>query len=356
MGFEDLSSKLFLFQVVKVLFLGVVGFLFSFLLTFLIIEILKKLNFRKRIRKETPVFYSLHKEKEGTVTGAGLGFLLSTIVLTLGIHYLGKIFNGFWDFLDFFSRSEVYLPFLTLIISGIVGFFDDFLGVCEIGKQSGGIGWKEKFLVYLGVGLFVTWWFYVKLSRDTVILPFLGTIDLGSFYFLFTLFVILGSLHSANLTDGLDGLLTSVSASILIPLIVISFLNSYYNLASFLSLFLGSLIGFSIFNFYPAKAFMGDAGSVSIGILIGTVSSMLNLQFYLLFFAFIFVLEALSVILQVISKKFFKKKIFISSPIHHHFQAKGLSEPNIVFKFFIINTIFAIFGFIIYLATKIIVL
>lgn len=347
-----LLTNLISFQIIRLFFLFLISFLFSFLVSSLIIKLLKKIKFGKHIRSQTPIFYEHHKKKEGTVTAGGLSFILVTIVLTLGFHLLGISFNGFWSFLDFFKRNEVYLPFLVLVVSSLIGFLDDLLGVLKIGSPSGGIGWKEKFLVYLAIGIFVTWWFYVKLSRDTIYLPFLGTIDLGWFYIFFTLFVILGSLHGANLTDGLDGLLIGVSLSIFGPLILIAFLNNYFHLAAFLSVFLGALLGFGWFNIYPAKAFMGDVGSVTIGVLIGTVFSMLNLQFYLLFFAFIFVIEALSVIFQVISKKIFHRKIFLSAPLHHHFQALGFEEPTITLKFSLGNLIFSILGLIFYFISK----
>ena len=344
-------KNLFYLQIIRVIFLFLISFLISLIVSSLVIRFLKKINFGKHIKTEKPIFYEHHKKKEGTITSGGLGFIFTTIFLTLIFHFLGQYFNGFFSFLDFFKRNEVYLPFLVILVSSIIGFLDDLLGVLKIGNQ-GGIGWKEKFLVYLALGIFVTWWFYVKLSRDNVYLPLFGYFDLGAFYIFFTLFVILGSLHGANLTDGLDGLLIGVSLSIFLPLILISFLSNYFHLASFLAVFLGSLIGFSWFNFYPAKAFMGDVGSVTIGVLIGTVATILNLQFYLLFFAFIFVIEALSVIIQVFSKKIFKKKIFLSAPLHHHFQALGWQEPNITFRFSLINFVFSSLGLILYFISK----
>jgi len=346
-------KNVFLTQGIRIFFMGAISFLISLIISFFVIEILKKIKFGKQIREEgAPIYYSIHKKKEGTVTGGGISFIFSIVLITFFLLILDKKFGGFWSFLNYFSRSEVYLPFLMMILAGLVGFVDDILGILKIGPKGGGIGWKEKFIIYFALGFFITWWFYAKLSRDTLFLPFLGEIDLGFFYFIFNLFVILGSIHGANLTDGLDGLLIGVSVPAFLSLILISFFNTYFNLATFLTVFLASILGFLWFNFYPAKSFIGDVGSVSIGVLIGTVSSMLNIQFYLLFFVFVFVIEALSVIFQVFSKKFFNKKIFLSTPIHHHFEALGIEEPNIVFKFWLINSLFCILGLIIYFMSK----
>jgi phospho-N-acetylmuramoyl-pentapeptide-transferase len=354
MDFDNFVLKnIFLTQAIRIFFIGVISFLTSLIISFFTIELLKKIKLGKKVtREEAPIFSSIHSKKEGTITGGGIGFIFTTIFITFLFAILDKIYGGFWSFLNYFSRSEVYLPFLMIILAGLVGFIDDILGILKIGYKNGGLGWKEKFIIYFALGFFVTWWFYVKLSRDHIFVPFIGDIDIGVFYFIFTLFVILGSIHGANLTDGLDGLLIGVSAPAFLALILISFFNNYFNLAAFLTVFLFSILGFLWFNFYPAKSFMGDVGSVSIGVLIGTVSSMLNVQFYLIFFVFIFVIEALSVILQVLSKKIFKKKIFISAPLHHHFEALGIAEPNITFKFWVVNSIFCGLGLIIYFISK----
>jgi phospho-N-acetylmuramoyl-pentapeptide-transferase len=157
---------------------------------------------------------------------------------------------------------------------------------------------------------------------------------------------------SANETDGLDGLLAGISLSILFAHLIIAFLNQDYHLAAFISSLIGSLTAFLWFNVYPAKFFMGDTGSMSLGVTIAILSFLSGTTLLLPLMAPIFVLESGSVILQVISKKIRKKKIFLSTPIHHHFEAKGLPEPTIVFRFWVVNAIGSILATVIYLVIK----
>jgi phospho-N-acetylmuramoyl-pentapeptide-transferase len=177
--------------------------------------------------------------------------------------------------------------------------------------------------------------------------------NVGIFFFLFYfLFVFLAVVLSGDITDGVDGLFGGLSFSIILVLTIFAFLNQDYNLATFGSALLGSLLSYLWFNFYPAKFFDGNTGSFSVGISIVLMSFFTQSSLILPLLAPIFVFEASSVILQTFSKKFFKRKVFLSTPIHHHFRAIGWHEANITFRFWLINIIGCLLGAILYLFLK----
>lgn len=340
-------------QIFRLSFIGI----FSFLLAFLLVPIFLKLalifNWRKKIRSAgAPVFRKLHLKKEGSFTMGGLIFWTS-VLLTALIFFLGaKLKIDFLAFFNFVDRRETFLPLFALTFSGLVGLLDDLLGVFGIGPKGGGLAVREKVILYFALAILGVWWFTAKLNFNFLNLDGL-IFYLGTFWFVvFFLFVFLATSFSANETDGLDGLLAGVALSILFAFLIISFLNQDYHLAAFISSLIGALTAFLWFNIYPAKFFMGDTGSMSLGVTIALLSFLTGTSLLLPIIAPIFVLESGSVILQVLAKKFFRKKIFLSTPIHHHFEAKGLPEPTIVFRFWIINAIGTVLGTVIYLVIK----
>lgn len=340
-------------QIFRLSFVGIFSFVIALLLVPVFLWSVSKFKLQKRIQKENaPIFRSLHLKKEGTPTMGGLIFWF-TVGLTALIFYLGKKFK--FDFLAFFNfvdRRETFLPLFTLLFSGIIGFFDDLLGILKIRHQKDGLWIKEKIILYLALAILGVWWFTAKLNFNFINLNGL-VFYVGTFWFiLYFVFVFLATSFSANETDGLDGLLAGISLSILFAFLLISFLNQDYHLATFISSLIGALAAFLWFNIYPAKFFMGDTGSMSLGVTIALLSFLTGTSLLLPIIAPIFVIESGSVILQTFSKKIKKKKIFLSTPIHHHFEAKGLSEPTIVFRFWIINAIGVIIGTVIYLVIK----
>jgi phospho-N-acetylmuramoyl-pentapeptide-transferase len=207
-------------------------------------------------------------------------------------------------------------------------------------------------LVYLTISFLFSWWFIAKLNFNFIDLAnyrfYIGTI----FFLFYFLFVFLAVVLSGDITDGVDGLFGGLSFSIILVLTIFAFLNQDYNLATFGSALLGSLLSYLWFNFYPAKFFDGNTGSFSVGISIVLMSFFTQSSLLLPLLAPIFVFEAGSVILQTFSKKFFKRKIFLSTPIHHHFRAIGWHEANITFRFWLINIIGCLLGAILYLFLK----
>ncbi len=335
-------------NLIKVFSLGILSFLISLILVPIYLKIAFRFKFGdKPHRQDAPIATETLKEKAGTPTMAGVIIWLPPIILALIFFFL-KDFLDFFQFLNFVNRRETYLPLVGLFLGGVFGLIDDLLKQYNLR----GLKRRDTFIIYLTIGLLFAWWFVTKLNFNFI--------DLGSYrfyvgtllFFIYFVFVFLATVLSGDITDGVDGLFGGLSFSIILTLSIFAFLNQDYNLASFGATLLGSLLSYLWFNFYPAKFFDGNTGSFSVGIAIVLMSFFTKSSLLLPILAPVFVFEALSVILQTFSKKFFKKKIFLSTPIHHHFKAIGWHEANITFRFWIINIIGCLLGFFVYLFLK----
>lgn len=362
-----------LIQAIRVLALALISFLVALGFTPFVAKFLDAFAIKKQVRSQesAPVFFKFHEKKAGTPTMGGLIIWVTTIGLAIIFWLLSTTFHGFWDFFNFIDRKETYLPLATIFIAGLFGLFDDLLGVYRIGPKGGGLSVKQKIFLYLGIALLGAWWFYFKLDFDTLILPFLNyfggdsscasglvwaksCLHVGIYYIPIFIFMIVASAFSANETDGLDGLLGGVSLFSFGALTVVAFSINRYDLAAFSAVVTGALLAFLWFNIYPARFFMGDTGSMALGITIGVMALLTNTIVLLPFFAIIFVVESLSVIVQMASKKIFKRKIFLSTPIHHHFEALGWHESKITMRFWIISAIFSGLGLVVFFLSKVI--
>lgn len=341
--------------ILKISFWGIISFILSIIIFPLIIKFIEIINARKNNLKENaPIFQSLHSKKSGTPTMGGMIFWLVPIFSILVLFIFGYFNNEFFNWFNFLSRRETYLPLGYLILGGIIGFIDDLLGILYINNRKG-LAIKEKLIIYFSFSLIIAWWFIAKLGIRYIYLPFLGRFYLNIFLFaIFLIFYVIAVSFSANETDGLDGLLGGIAIIIIAFLAIVSFINGNYNLSTLSVIIMGSLLCFLWFNIYPAKIFMGDTGSMAIGSYIAIVSLLEGVYFLLPIFAPIFLIESSSVIIQLFSKKILKRKIFMSTPIHHHFEALGIPEPNIVFKFWLINLLGALIGFVIFILDKLI--
>lgn len=207
-------------------------------------------------------------------------------------------------------------------------------------------------LLYTIIALAGAWWFYFKLGWDELHLPFLGNLSIGYWYLPFFVVVIVATSFSVNLIDGLDGLAGGTLLSALAAFSAIAFIQGKYDLAAFCAVLIGGLLAFLWFNITPARFFMGDTGAMSLGVVLGIVAMLTNTALYLPVIGFLFVVEALSVLIQVASKKLWGKKVFISAPIHHHFEAIGWSEPKIVMRFWVISWVTAGIGLMFFLLER----
>ena len=341
-------------QAIIVILLTVIAFFVALLFTPFWYRVIKKYQMKKQIRTadQAPVYNKLHKNKEGTPTSGGIIIWSTILGLAVFFSLMDILFDGTWKYLNFIDRAETYLPLAALFIAAVMGLFDDWLGVIKVGSNGGGLKVRFKLIFYTLAAAIGAWWFYFKLDWHVINVPFFGNFEIGWWYIPLFMFIIIASAFSANETDGLDGLLGGVSLFSFVALTAVAFVLGRYHLAAFGGVTIGSLLAFLWFNIYPAKFFMGDTGSMSLGITMGVIAMLTNTVVLLPFFAIILVAESLSVILQMTSKKIWKKKIFLSTPVHHHFEALGWPESQVTMRFWIISAVFASLGLVIFFLAR----
>lgn len=313
-------------------------------------DLITQLKIKQSIRqvasdgRKADIYRKFHKKKEGTPTGGGIliwGSVLLVILMSRFLSYTGLIENSL------LQRSEVYLPLFSLVFMGFLGAVDDFWNARKIGKKAGlEAGPKMIFLLFFA--LLGSLWFYFKLEYTAITVPGIGIYDIGIFAIPLYIFIIVGTANAVNITDGLDGLAGGLLITSFAAFATLSFFLEHQFLALFCGTIVAALFGFLWFNVPPAKFFMGDTGSLSLGATLGVIAMMIDAVFILPFIAIIFLLETISVMIQLASKKFrHGRKVFRSAPVHHHFEAIGWTEPQIVMRFWIIGGAMALLGLII---------
>ncbi len=339
-------------QIVRILILSSLSFVFAFLCTPILTHFLYKYKLGKQIRNTgaTPIFSALHAHKTGTPTMGGILIWVTLLVFILFFSFLGKMVPSV-SWLNFFSRGETLLPLGIFVLSAIIGLIDDWLDIR--GKGKGGLRMKHRLLIYAAIAAIGAAWFYFKLDWTALHIPFFGNFEIGAWYIPFFVFVIVATAFSVNETDGLDGLAGGTLLFSFASYAVIAFILGRYDLAAFCGVIIGALLAFLWFNIAPARFYMGDTGSMGMGITLGVIALLTNTAFILPFIGFIFVVESLSVIIQLSSKRLRKgKKVFISTPIHHHFQAIGWPETKIVMRFWVIAGVASAVGLVVFLLDK----
>ncbi|EGT4137119.1 phospho-N-acetylmuramoyl-pentapeptide-transferase [Clostridium perfringens] len=310
----------------KIVMAIVISFIVASILGPIIIPLLHKLKFGQNIRQEGP---KSHLKKAGTPTIGGLIFIFATII-TMFI-MVGN------------PTDEAMIALYSFVGFGFVGFLDDLLKIIK--KKNEGLTSGQKMILLLIVSGFLTWYAY-KYIGTSINIPFLnGQINLGLFYIPAAMFYFAGVTNAVNLTDGLDGLATSVTVLVTTFLGIISYNLGHISLAIFCVALAGALLAFLRFNAFPARVFMGDTGSLALGGAVAMVALILKMPLILVLIGIIYVIETLSVILQVASFKFTGKRIFKMAPIHHHFEQLGWSETKIVSVFSIITVVFCFIAF-----------
>lgn len=292
-----------------------------------IIPALRRLKFGQEIREVGP---SWHKSKSGTPTMGGLMFILAVTVSGL---------------LLFRDRRGIMLMAISLAF-GAIGFADDYIKVVK--KRNLGLTALQKFLAQVFVSVvFVLAGMHFKVFDTSIILPFMNRpVDLTWLYIPFAIFIMIGVPNSVNLTDGIDGLASSVSAVVSIFLTFLALAYNELTVAKFAAAVTGGCLGFLLFNAYPAKVFMGDTGSLFLGGAICAAALMLEAPLALVIAGFVFVMETLSVIIQVASFKTTGKRVFKMTPIHHHFEMCGWNERKIVISAIILSAILCTIAYI----------
>ncbi|MDA3902595.1 MAG: phospho-N-acetylmuramoyl-pentapeptide-transferase [Desulfuromusa sp.] len=336
-------SVLYVFRYItfRTIYATITALLISFILGPWLIATLQRMQIGQTIRKVGP---ESHFVKEGTPTMGGALILLAIILPTL-----------LWA-----DLTNLYI-WVTLLVTtgyGAVGFIDDYLKVVR--KNSDGISARQKLFWQILIALIASLLLYRSGTFDTHLsLPFLKNVnpDLGAFYILFAILVMVGSSNAVNLTDGLDGLAIGPMIIAAGTFLLLAYLVGNAKLANYLQItgiqgagelailcgaMVGAGLGFLWFNSYPAQVFMGDVGSLSLGGALGTIAVITKNEFVLVIVGGIFVIEALSVIVQVISFRYWGRRVFRMAPIHHHFELKGWPEPKIIVRFWIISIVLAL--------------
>jgi len=314
----------------QVLFFTILlGFLITVLLSPIFIPFLRRLKFGQSIRDEGP---KSHQKKTGTPTMGGVMILFSIIVTTL------VMTEKFSD-----PTIKTYLLLFVTVGFGILGFLDDFIKV--VMKRNLGLTSLQKLIgqILISIVFFI---FLKQLDFSTAIeIPILNySFDLGYFYALFIIFWLVGFSNAVNLTDGLDGLVSGTSAIAFGAFAVLAWSQSQFEVAIFSVAIVGAVLGFLVFNAHPVKVFMGDTGSLALGGAIAAISILTKTEIILLVIGGVFVIETLSVILQVASFKTTGKRIFRMSPLHHHYELIGWSEWKVVVTFWTVGLLCSIIG------------
>jgi len=335
----------------KIFTLTSLAFIFALAVTPLLSNFLHKNKLGKQIRNDgsTPLFSKMHKSKAGTPTMGGI-LVWGTLLIIMGIFwFLNRVLNiEQFGFLDFYSRKETLLPLGALLGASIVGAIDDWLDIRQLGHKGRGLRFRFKFMLYTLVATIGAWWFYFKLEFSAVHVPFVGAVDLGMWFIPFFILAVVAASFAVNETDGLDGL---AAGSLMIAFFaygLIAFLQGKNDLASFIGVICGGLLAFLWFNVHPAKFFMGDTGSMGLGVLLAVVAFLTNSIFLLGLIGFVFMAEAASFLLQLLWRKAFHKKLFLSAPLHHHLEALGWPEAKVTMRFWIIAAVTSIVGVIMY--------
>lgn len=343
-------------NVLKVITTGLLAFLIAFALTPLWTHFLYKYKFGIKIKNTSvngePLTFvnKLHAVKAGTPTMGGVIVWVSVLLLVLLSHYVFPFIANWTDTnfiarLDFLKRSQVWLPLFVLVMAGVLGLFDDYMSVRGRGtNKGGGMRFAFRFWWLFAIAGMGAWWFYSKLGWDQIHIPAIGDFTIGWWYVPLFIFVILFAAISSNETDGLDGLNGGVLLIAFTSFTLIAFMQNKMDLAAFCAALAGALLAFLWFNIYPARFFMGDTGAVALGTTLGVIAMLTNSALVLFIIVAIYSLESGSAALQLLSKKFFHRKIFLAAPLHHHFEAKGWPEPKIVMRAWIFTAITALIG------------
>lgn len=305
----------------------VISFIITLTLGPIVIPMLRRLKIGQNVRDDGP---ETHLAKSGTPTMGGIIMLIALFITTITSGMLNK---------------DMYILLMSTFGFGMIGFIDDYLKV--INERSLGLKAYQKLIGQIILAVILA--FYqsnTSILGTKVIIPFLSNryLDLGILYVPFIAFVVVGTVNSVNLTDGLDGLASGVT------LIVLSFFGlvalnwGFGSISVFSAALTGACLGFLIYNAYPAKVFMGDTGSMALGGAVAAVAILLNLPLIIPIAGGIYFIEALSVIIQVISYKLTGKRVFLMSPLHHHFEEKGWEETRVVIVFWSITVLLCLIG------------
>lgn len=307
-----MNNKLAIYSAI----ISIISFALVSILAKVIIPKLREYKLGQNIRQEGP---KSHLKKAGTPTMGGVLFILAS---TISVVLL--------SFTDFVFTKEILLLTIGSFAFGLVGFLDDYIKFFK--HRNLGLRAYQKLVLQMLFSALVAYYAY-KLAGTKIYIPFYKEVDLGKWILLLNFFILVASTNAVNLTDGLDGLATSIMSIILLTLAIFSMKLSNTTTYIYSMIIFASLLGFLLFNKYPAQIFMGDTGSLFLGGVLAILSILLGLQIYMIIYGLVLIAETLSVIIQVAVFKKTGKRVFLMSPLHHHFEMKGMKETKVVLMF-----------------------
>jgi phospho-N-acetylmuramoyl-pentapeptide-transferase len=297
--------------------------------------------------RPAPITAALHNDSERHLPRMG-GIVVwgSALITTLLFWALGQMGDTLFEKLDFLSRSQTWLPLFTLIVGGFIGFLDDYFVVSpSVGDYfAGGLALKKRLFVVFLVSIAGAWWFFTKLEVTTVIVPFIGEFDIGIWFIPFFMLVML-AVYSGSVIDGVDGLSGGVFSSIFAAYGTIAFFQDQINIAALSFALVGGLLAFLWFNIPPARFMLSDTGTMSLTLTLTVIAFLTKQVLVLPVIGFLLALTTISVIIQVISKRFRGgKKVFLAAPLHSHLQAKGWPGYKVTMRYWVVSVVTAIIG------------
>lgn len=319
---------------------AIIAFLITTIMGKVLIPVLQRMKFGQTIKDIGPTW---HEKKQGTPTMGGIMFIIGTVITAAALiaYYLYGTEQGVAGLLGTETalyRVRLWAGFGMGLAYGIIGFIDDYIKIVK--KRNLGLTSKQKILLQIVVAVSYLAILYMFGQNGITEIPFIGTIDLGIWFYPISLIIIVGFVNAVNLTDGIDGLATSVTFFVCLTFMLIASLRAMFGISILAATMAGACLGFLIWNFYPAKVFMGDTGSLFLGGIFCAIAYGVNMPVLIPIVGIIYLCEAGSVMLQV---SYFKathgKRIFKMSPIHHHFEMSGWSEIKIVSVFSIVTII-----------------
>lgn len=339
---ETLTISLQTDTIIRVLLLAFLSFLLSMAVTPIYTYFAYKYEWWKQQRSdawaggEASVYKKLHAEKHrrNIPTMAGIIFIFSVSFVTLVTNL---------------DRGQTWLPLAGMVLSGIIGLLDDWINIRGNRGGIAGMRAKIKFALHSFIALAAGWWFYAKLDVSSINLGFMQ-LEIGVFIILLFWFIVIATANSVNISDGLDGLAGGLLVSSFTTYTLIAAFQEQYFLAGFCLSVVGALLSYTWFNIYPARFFMGDAGSFALGTALGIIAMQTDTIYLLPIIGAVYVAETGSVIINRTSKKLRNgKKVFLSSPIHHHFEAIGWPETKVTMRFWTIGQVAGVLGLTLFL-------
>ena len=324
-------------KLIDAVIFAIAGFILAMILTPVYTFFAYKYKFWKKQKtasvtgEKLKIVNKLHAKKiaRNIPTMAGVIGVVSVIIIT-------------WFFN--LNRAETWLPLAGLAGGAAIGLIDDILNVWGSNRKDAGLRAPVKFAMIITVGLVLGWFFHTKLGFTSVMIPFVGDVDIKWAMIPLFMFAVVATSNAVNISDGLDGLAGGLLAAAYGSFGVIAVIQGQYHLATFCFTVIGALLAYIWFNVYPARFFMGDIGSFAWGTSLGVIAMLTNSLLLLPVIGLIFVIEAGSSAIQIFSKKFFGKKVFVAAPFHHHLEAKGWEETKITMRFWVIAVALAFVG------------